>query len=64
MASTVQPRREAIGGDTQLLNVYTGNGAPAFAAPTGSIYLRRDGGANTTLYVKETADSSTTWAAK
>lgn len=63
MASTTKPRREAIGGDTQLLNIFTGNGVPAFAAPTGSIFLRRDGGADTTLYVKETADSSTVWAA-
>lgn len=32
---------------------YAGNGAPAFAAPIGSTYQRRDGGAGTSFYVNE-----------
>jgi hypothetical protein len=39
-----------------------GTGAPAFAATKGSMYLRTDGGANTTLYINEAG--TTTWVAK
>jgi hypothetical protein len=43
----------------------TGDPEAAVAAEIGSIYLRDDGGANTTLYVKEANDGDTTgWAAK
>jgi hypothetical protein len=44
----------------------TGAGTPeaAVTAPVGSMYLRTDGGANTTLYVKETGTGNTGWAAK
>lgn len=41
-----------------------GTGAPAFAVLPGSRWARTDGGASTSLYVKETAHSSTTWAGK
>jgi hypothetical protein len=41
-----------------------GNGAPAISAGVGSIYLRMDGGANTTLYIKESGTGSTGWVAK
>lgn len=43
-----------------------GNGTPeaAIAAPVGSLYLRRDGGTTTTLYVKETGTGNTGWVAK
>ena len=39
-------------------------GVPALNAAPGSTYLRTDGGAGTSLYVKETASSSAVWAAK
>lgn len=45
----------------------TGSGSPetVVTAVVGSIYLRRDGGANTTLYVKESgAGTNTGWIAK
>lgn len=44
----------------------TGAGSPegAVTAPIGSLYTRTDGGANTTLYVKESGASSTGWVAK
>ena len=41
-----------------------GTGAPAFAVVAGSRWSRTDGGSSTSLYVKETDHSSTTWAGK
>lgn len=44
----------------------SGNGTPegAVKSPVGGIYLRKDGGAITTLYVKETGTGNTGWVAK
>lgn len=44
----------------------TGTGTPesVVTAAVGSIYLRTDGGASTTLYVKETGAGNTGWVAK
>ena len=44
----------------------TGAGTPegVVAAPVGTLFLRTDGGAATTLYVKETGTGNTGWAAK
>lgn len=44
----------------------TGTGSPesVVAAPVGSTYRRTDGGAGTTLYVKESGSGSTGWVAK
>jgi hypothetical protein len=44
--------------------ILTGIGVPAVAAPVGSLYLRTDGGANTTLYVKETGTDASGWIPK
>lgn len=47
--------------------VRSGSGAPegVVSAPVGSIYLRTDGGASTTLYVKESGGTGNTgWVAK
>lgn len=41
-----------------------GTGVPAYFCSPGSRWARLDGGASTSLYVKETASTSTTWAAK
>lgn len=43
-----------------------GSGSPegVQSAPVGSLWLRTDGGAATTLYVKETGASNTGWVAK
>jgi hypothetical protein len=43
-----------------------GTGTPegAVTAPVGTAYLRTDGGAGTTLYVKESGTGNTGWAAK
>jgi hypothetical protein len=46
--------------------VLNGNGSPegVQTAPVGSIYLRSDGGAATTLYVKESGTGNTGWIGK
>jgi hypothetical protein len=43
---------------------FSGLGVPALPAAPGSTFRRTDGGAGSSFYVKETASSSTTWAAK
>lgn len=49
-----------------LQRVHTGSGTPegAVKAPVGHMYLRDDGGASTTLYVKESGTGNTGWSAK
>lgn len=47
-------------GPSGSITISTGSGAPAGACVTGSLYLRTDGGAGSTLYVCE----ATAWAAK
>lgn len=44
----------------------TGAGSPegVLSRPVGSLYLRTDGGAGTTLYVKETGAGTTGWIGK
>ena len=45
--------------------ILRGAGAPAMNAPIGTLYLRNDGGATTTLYVKTAAGAgSGNWTAK
>ena len=46
--------------------IFSGHGSPEGirTAPKGSLYLRYDGGANTTLYVKESGAGATGWVAK
>ncbi|BEV02194.1 hypothetical protein [Novosphingobium olei] len=46
--------------------VLTGTGSPAgvVSAPVGSLYTRSDGGAGSTLYVKESGTGSSGWVAK
>lgn len=46
--------------------IMTGTGSPnsVITAPIGSMYLRSDGGAVTTLYIKESTAGSTGWVAK
>jgi hypothetical protein len=43
--------------------ILSGTGAPAVAAPVGSLYLRLDGGTDTTLYRKETGAGAAGWVA-
>jgi len=57
------PRNPA---NTSIEGMYSGAGSPegVVIAPVGSLYGRTDGGAGTTLYVKESGTSSTGWVAK
>jgi hypothetical protein len=50
-------------GQARILNE-AGDPNGTHSAPVGSIYLRSDGGADTTLYVKETGTGNTGWVAK
>lgn len=45
---------------------YSGTGSPegVVTASVGALYTRTDGGAGTTLYVKESGTGSTGWVAK
>lgn len=43
------------------IGIYFGSGAPSVSAARGSLYLRTDNGANTSLYINR--DGGTTWAA-
>lgn len=51
---------------TKILGVFTGLNSPegSIIADIGSIYLRQNGGTNTTLYVKESGSSNTGWVGK
>lgn len=46
--------------------IVTGDGDPegVVSAVKGSLYLRADGGAGTTLYVKESGNGNTGWIGK
>lgn len=47
-------------------SIFTGSGSPegAVTAPVSSIFLRTNGGANTTFYVKESGSGNTGWVPK
>lgn len=51
---------------TVLSMLHTGTGSPetVLTAPVGHFYLRTDGGAGTTLYVKESGSGNTGWVGK
>lgn len=53
-------------GDGDMVKVYSGFGSPEsnVKAGVGSVYMRKDGGANTSLYVKESGTGATGWQAK
>jgi hypothetical protein len=58
----VATQRVDVGG----LSIIPGAGSPegVVTAPVGSLYLRSDGGAGTTLYVKQSGTGNTGWVAK
>ena len=53
-----------MGGGGRTWRVGTGTPEGAVTAPVGSLFTRTDGGASTTLYVKESGTGNTGWAAK
>jgi hypothetical protein len=57
---------EHLAGGPNFPIVLRGNGSPesAVTAPIGTLYLRKDGGASTVLYIKESGTGNTGWVAK
>ncbi|MFA5025010.1 MAG: hypothetical protein WC503_00685 [Candidatus Shapirobacteria bacterium] len=53
-----------INGTDMIITGGTGSPEGIIVAVPGSLYLRSDGGANTSLYVKESGISNTGWVAK
>lgn len=53
-------------GTSRIVDIRCSIGSPEglIVAPVGSIFLRTNGGANTTLYVKESGTGNTGWVAK
>jgi len=53
-------------GDGQSVRVFKGYGTPesVVTAGVGALYQRLDGGANTTLYVKESGTGAIGWTVK
>ena len=50
----------------EVFPIYTGTGTPesVVTAWIGSLFLRTDGGASTSVYVKESGTGNTGWVAK
>lgn len=62
-----QPFSIKSGNDSNYSSFYSGAGSPEgkVTAPLGSLYLRVDGGTNSTLYIKEGGGSTSTgWSSK
>lgn len=57
---------ENMAGDGDMVRIYQGYGSPenVVKASVGSLYLRLNGGATTTLYVKTSGTADTGWTAK
>jgi hypothetical protein len=53
-----------VGGSNRKWLVGTGTPEGAVTAPVGSLFTRSDGGAGTTLYIKESGTGNTGWVAK
>lgn len=74
LGSTVSPITDIMASkvyaDTVILStgllITSGVGSPVgiLSAPVGSLYLRKDGGTLTTLYIKETGSGNMGWVAK
>jgi len=65
LADTDAVNLYALSANVTLLGTMTHTGLPMFKAPPGTQYRQSNGGAGTSLYVKETAAGlSTGWAAK
>lgn len=57
-------RLGAIGGTAPFITGGSGTPEGVLTAPIGSLWMRSDGGANTSLYVKESGAGNTGWVAK
>lgn len=54
----------SVSGTAATISSGTGDPESVVTAPIGSLYTRTDGGAGTTLYVKESGTGTTGWVAK
>lgn len=63
-ALSTYSRQLIIGTGSQLISGGTGSPEGVVTAPVGSVWLRSDGGAVTTLYIKETGAGNTGWVVK
>ena len=63
--SIVAPNGITVGSGAGTSRIYAGLGSPvnAVTAPVGSLFMRQDGGADTTLYSKVTGTGNTGWMA-
>lgn len=66
IATEINEARSGNITEISSVKVHNGTGAPegVVTANVGSLYLRLDGGASTTLYVKESGTNATGWVAK
>lgn len=64
LLSTAGKGLQFAGNSNVLWRVGAGTPEGAVTAPIGSLFTRTDGGANTTLYVKESGAGNTGWVAK
>jgi hypothetical protein len=55
-----------VAGDADTRRVFSGVGSPedVVVAGVGSIYMRTDGGAGSSVYIKESGSGATGWQAK
>lgn len=56
--------KDQAGNNPVYIRQASGSPEESYAAPVGSLYLRTDGGEDTTLYVKESGTGNTGWVAK
>lgn len=61
---TLELWADKVNRDLRFLRWGEGSPENVVVAPVGALYLRKDGGAGTTLYVKESGTSDTGWIAK
>ncbi len=56
---------QLVGGDADTVRIYSGFGTPEgeITAGVGSMYMRKDGGSDTTIYKKESGTGATGWVA-
>lgn len=59
-----QPKITAASGASPIIHAGAGTPEGVVTASAGSVYLRNDGGAATTFYVKESGTGNTGWVAK
>lgn len=64
LASRKYRKGVSLGNTSAVWTSGTGSPEGAVTAPVGSLFTRTDGGASTTLYVKESGTGNTGWVAK